>query len=180
MEGYGIVPATGLEPQPMLPAARQPPDGWTLWWRPVYGQEYWARQNRQLFDIDSMPALLEEAVPLIRGVKTMRVAAFAAEENPEDPEAPLIVERWPEYESTTTAQLPGYMELEIETTSGSFASWVLELGWSIAEETLTDDPADGSDGGTNENGTPPTNDGGAAPGTTIPQPDAGGILGDRT
>ncbi|MBZ0171626.1 MAG: hypothetical protein K8E66_04535, partial [Phycisphaerales bacterium] len=141
MEGYGLVPARGLEPTPLLPAARRPPDGWTLWWRPVYGQEYRVRQQGVAFDIDRQPGLLAEAVPLIRGVRLMRWVAFAAEENPDDPDAPVIVERWPEYAGTTVEDIPGYMEVEIETTSGAYASWAFELGWSLADEYFGEDTA---------------------------------------
>lgn len=136
MEGYGLVPASGLEPVPLIPAARKPPEGWTLWWRPVYGREYEARQQGAAYDIDRHPELLAEAVPLIRGVRAMRWYAFAAEENPDDADAPVIVERWPEYACTTVEDLPGYMEVEIDTTSGTYVTWAFELGWSLADEFL--------------------------------------------
>lgn len=142
MEGYGIVPATGLEPRPTTKAGRDIPDGWTLWWRPMYGEEYWARQSGLQFDIDSNPALLAEAVPLIRGVRAMRVFAFAAEENPEGPDLPLVRQRWPAYEASTAAELPGYVEMEIETTGGMVANWVFEMGWSITDESVGE-PGDG-------------------------------------
>ena len=114
-------------------------------------------------------------MPLIRGVTMLRAVAFAAEENPDDPDAPLIVERWPEYESTTTVDLPGYIEIEIETTSGSYANWVLELAWSLAEETVTEqettpdsEAPDGQDPGQNPSPTP------------APQPDSTGRFGEIT
>jgi prepilin-type N-terminal cleavage/methylation domain-containing protein len=186
IEGYGITPATGLEPRPVTPAARTAPEGWTLWWRPVYGAEYDARQYQQPYDIDLTPAMLEEAVPLVRGIKTMRVYAFAAEENPDDPDAALDVQRWPQYEATTTGELPGYVGLEIETTSGMYADWVFEMGWSLAEETTAAAPADGT-GDPNADGPDGQNPDGATPngapaggdGAT-PQPDRTGRFGDRT
>lgn len=169
MEGYGIVPATGLEPTPLTPAAREAPDGWTLWWRPMYGEEYWARQSGLPFDVDSNPSMLEEAVPLIRGVKSMRVFAFAAEENPEGADLPPIRQRWPAYEASTAAELPGYVEIEIATTGGMVANWVFEMGWSITDESLgepdaapTGDPSDENDDQ-----------------TPSQQPDDSGRVGDR-
>lgn len=148
MEGYGLSPSSGLEPRPLTPAARKPPEGWTLWWRPVYGEEYEARQNGRAYDVDLMPSLLAEAVPLIRGIKVLRWTAFAAEENPDDPDAPVITERWPEYSGTTVEDIPGYLEVELETTSGTYANWMFEMGWSLAEESVEDEPADdqGEDG----------------------------------
>jgi prepilin-type N-terminal cleavage/methylation domain-containing protein len=135
MEGLGLVPATGLRPRPRTPAARVPPEGWTLWWRPVYGEEYWARQRGEAFDIDLRPILLAEAVPLVRGIRRLRWTAFAAEPDPDDPQAPAIVERWPRYDATTVEEIPGYVELEIETTTGTYANWMFEMGWSLADET---------------------------------------------
>jgi hypothetical protein len=180
IEGYGIVPATGLEPPPLNPAARVPPDGWTLWWRPVYGEEYEARQNGLVYDIDTMPGLLEEAVPLIRGIRTMRIYAFAAEEDPGNPDAPLNVQRWPEYESTTTAELPGYVGLEIETTSGVYADWVFEMGWSIAEESTGETLNGEGDEENPANQRDTTPSGTLNPGGAAPQPDSTGRFGDRT
>lgn len=142
MEGYGIVPSTGLEPTPLTPAARAKADGWTLWWRPIYGEEYAARQAGQAYDVDLMPAMLAEAVPLVRGIEVMRWTAFAAEDDPNDPDAPVITERWPEYAGTTVEDIPGYLELELKTTSGSYANWMFEMGWSLAEESSEDVPAE--------------------------------------
>ncbi len=158
MEGYGFVPATGLRPPPQTPAARVPAQGWTLWWRPVYGEEYQARQNQEPFDIDLRPQLLAEAVPLVRGIRRLRCTAFAAEENTEDPTAPAIVERWPEYESTTVEDLPGYIEMEIETVSGTYSNWMFEMGWSLADESTGADetaPAGEESEETDEDGQPP-------------------------
>ncbi len=138
MEGLGIVPANTPGIRPRLPASRRPPEGWTLWWRPIYGVEYQARQRGVPYDIDRHPELLAEAVPLIRGIRMMRWYAFAAEENPDDPNAPVIADRWPEYAGLTADDIPGYMEAEIETTSGSYASWMFELGWSLADEYVTE------------------------------------------
>jgi len=148
MEGYGLSPSAGLEPRPLTPAARKPPEGWTLWWRPVYGEEYEARQNGRAYDVDLKPSLLAEAVPLIRGIKVIRWTAFAAEDDPDDPDAPVITERWPEYSGTTVEDIPGYLEVELETTSGTYANWMFEMGWSLAEEAVEDEPADdqGEDG----------------------------------
>lgn len=134
MEGFGLVPAIGLSPRPRTPAARVPAEGWTLWWRPVYGEEYWARQRGEGFDIDRRPLLLAEAVPLVRGIRRLRWTAFAAEPDPDDRQAPAIVERWPRYDATTVEDLPGYVELEIETTTGTYANWMFEMGWSLADE----------------------------------------------
>ena len=177
MEGYGITPATGLEPRPLTPAARRMPEAWTLWWRPVYGAEYEARQFGQPFDIDSMPELLVEAVPLIRGVRMMRVMVFAGEEDPDNPDAPLIVDRWSEYESTTTAQLPGYIEFELETTSGSYANWVFELAWSLADETITQQAPGSGEDPQGDGDTPGQTPGGTNP---QPQPDSTGQFGEIT
>ncbi|USN98116.1 MAG: hypothetical protein H6810_07955 [Phycisphaeraceae bacterium] len=150
MEGYGLVPATGPEPPPQIPAARKPPDGWTLWWRPMYGAECQARQQGLQFDIDLQPVLLAEAVPLIRGIGKMRWFAFAAEEDPDNPDAPAEPQRWPAFEGTTTADIPGYMEVEIDTTSGTYVSWAFELGWSLAEEYAVDQPDDTNGDGTDD------------------------------
>lgn len=138
MEGFGLVPASGLDPRPMTPAARKPPEGWTLWWRPVYGEEYWARQRGESFDIDRLPTLLAEAVPLVRGIVSLRWTAFAAERVEGQPDAPLAVQRWPQFAALTVQDVPGYMELEVETTSGTYVSWIFEMGWSLSEESVDD------------------------------------------
>lgn len=145
MEGYGIVPSTGLDPVPLTAAARTPAEGWTLWWRPIYGAEYTARQAGQAYDVDLMPSLLAEAVPLVRGIEAMRWTAFAAEDDPNDPDAPVITERWPEYAGTTVEDIPGYLEVELKTTSGAYANWMFELGWSLAEEASEEAPVGGEE-----------------------------------
>ncbi|HHN78726.1 MAG TPA: hypothetical protein ENK11_08670 [Phycisphaerales bacterium] len=147
MEGLGIIPASEPGIRPRLPASRRPPEGWTLWWRPMYGAEIQARQHGVPYDIDRHPELLAEAVPLIRGVRMMRWYAFAAEEDPDNPDAPVIAQRWAEYAGTTTDDIPGYMEAELETTSGSYASWMFEMGWSLADEYVVEgtDNADEED-----------------------------------
>lgn len=145
IEGFGLVPASEPDIRPRLPAARRPPEGWTLWWRPMYGAEIQARQHALPYDIARHPELLAEAVPLIRGIRMMRWYAFAAEENPDDPDAPVIAQRWPEYTGTTADDIPGYMEVEIETTSGSYASWMFELGWSLADEYVVQNDQDDDD-----------------------------------
>ncbi len=89
-----------------------------------------------------MPAMLAEAVPLVRGIEVMRWTAFAAEDDPNDPDAPVITVRWPEYAGTTVEDIPGYLELELKTTSGSYANWMFEMGWSLAEESSEDAPAE--------------------------------------
>mgnify|MGYP001794999838 CR=1 FL=1 len=172
MEGYGVTPATGLEPRPLTPDAREAPDGWTLWWRPVYGEEYAARQTGVPFDVDSNPTLLEEAVPLIRGVRRMQVYAFAAEEDPANPDGPPIRERYPAYDASTTAQLPGFVEFIIETTGGLTAEWVFEMGWSITDESFGDPAA--PEGGENPEG--------GADGSPAEEqlPDDTGLVGERS
>lgn len=152
IEGYGLVVSRDLLPPPLTPAARTSPEGWTLWWRPMYGEEFAARQAGRVYDIDLMPSLLAEAVPLVRGIEVLRWTAFAAEDDPNDPDAPVIVERWPEYAASTVEDIPGYVEIELKTTSGTYANWMFELGWSLAEESSADEasapddeaePADG-------------------------------------
>jgi hypothetical protein len=126
--------------------------------------------------VDSQPALLEEAVPLLRGVSGMVIYAFAAEENPEGEDAPLIRQRWPAYEASTASELPGYVEMEITTTGGMAVSWVFELGWSITDEAVSTEDDDAQDG-TPNNG---ANDGQGTQDTETPQPDSTGNVGDRT
>lgn len=110
--------------------------------------------------------LLEEAVPLVRGVRRMQVFAFAAEEDPDNPDGPPKRERYPAYTASTAAELPGYIEFILETTGGINAEWVLEMGWSITDESLGD-PAVSPDG-ENAEGAQDGSDGGARPRSSSP------------
>lgn len=119
--------------------------GWTLWWIPQHG----------------------DRVQVATGLRKLNWIVARSENG--------IIERLHEYEATITTDLPDFMEVEIETTTGIKTSLMFEISWSIGEEPETpdDNAADpANDEGTDEGDQP------AGTGTTNrrPQIPGGGAM----
>lgn len=105
---------------------------WALWWRPV-------NELGEPFHVDYESRREASALRLAGGLSACRWVIFYRNQ------------RLSEFEATWSGDLPAYIELELSTTSGQYANWIFELGWSSAAEVaqLDADPA-----GTNPADTP--------------------------
>lgn len=100
-------------------AAPENPDGrvgWTLWWRALPFDEN--APDPALID----PTEDSTAVPIASGLASCNWKAFVNRERQDT----LTV--------TSYLQLPAYMEMEITTLGGFYASWMFEVQWSVAQE----------------------------------------------
>lgn len=88
---------------------------WALWWRPV-------NQFGEPFRDDFESRRDENALRLAGGFNAFRWSIFHRNQ------------RLPEFEATWSGDLPAYVELELSTTSGQYANWIFELGWTSAAE----------------------------------------------
>ncbi len=101
--------------------------GWTLWWIPREG----------------------ERVQVAKNLRRLNWVVARSEEG--------IVERLSEYIATYTADLPDFIEVEIETTTGVRSSMMFEIAWSVGEEPELDpqtpaNPGEGADNQPNGGG----------------------------
>ncbi|MEM0983036.1 MAG: prepilin-type N-terminal cleavage/methylation domain-containing protein [Planctomycetota bacterium] len=130
LAGMGLSSRTLLRAEGVkIPREARDPKGWTLWWRPVTETEYVVRESGRVFDPDSNPEYLAQAIPLLRGVTVARwdVIADRAVEGSDR----RVLERYSEYRALSETDVPGYVELEVETASGVFHSWAFEIGWVV-------------------------------------------------
>lgn len=133
---------------------------WALWWRPVLDDGSPIAPELELYQDRA-------AVRLAGGLTQLRWQVYHERE------------RKTAFEATWSDDLPAYVELELTTSSGLYANWMFEVGWSSGPETqalpepegLADpnDPDAAPGGGFLANGTP----GGRAGG-------GGNRLGPRT
>jgi len=135
-----IALADRARPPPV--ADEEPPDGWTLWWRPVYDAEIEARREGRAFDIGARPELLAEAVPLMSGLERARWRFTATDE-----EDPTIADRYTRFRAITYQDMPAYVEFEFTTTTGDYGNWMFEVIYSVAEEEQRQESADGEEQG---------------------------------
>jgi len=144
--GLGPIPASAVAPgfgvdetgRRFAPRSlSRPAKGWTLWWRPVYAEERAARDAGAAFDVDEVPELLVEAVPLVRGLETCRFTAFALDEETGEGF------RFDSFVAHASRDLPGYTEVELRTVDGLYANWMFEVGWQVSDEGVGEAPGDG-------------------------------------
>lgn len=101
---------------------------WTLWWRPMPVREIEMLHagTPLMVDLDGDQAWqtirLARAVPLITGLADCQWRVFKQRE------------RKAEYEAQSWADLPAYIELELTTGTGQFASWLFEIAWTVGED----------------------------------------------
>jgi hypothetical protein len=109
---------------------------WALRWRPVFA---WMGEGGL---VEHHPAPLSHAVTLARGLKWVQWRVFYMGEG-------RAQSQWhTEYEASSVLELPSYMELQVQTTSGLAAEWLFEISWSEGPE-LVGQPsgAAGGEGG---------------------------------
>lgn len=123
------------------------PEGsaWALWWRPVDEHGGPIRDDHESHREQS-------ALRLCGGLNGFQWKAF------------YRGDRLPTYKATWSNDLPAYFELEVSTTTGLYASWMFEVGWTTAAETR--EIVDEGGGGANANGANAAASGGAGGGST--------------
>ncbi len=130
-------------------------EAWALWWRPVdeHGGPIRAdyESNRE-----------QSALRLCGGLNGFRWEAF------------YRGHRLPTYKATWSNDLPAYLEIEVSTTSGLYANWMFEVGWTTAAE--TEEVVEEDLGGDAEGGDAQGTNAGDAGGATA----AGGAAGGDT
>ncbi len=123
------------------------PEGsaWALWWRPV-------DENGGPIRDDHESNREQSALRLCGGLNGFQWKAFYNSER-----------RLHTYKETWSNDLPSYFELEVSTTTGLYANWMFEVGWTTAAETreIVDEG-----GGANANGADAAASGGAGGGAT--------------
>ncbi len=122
------------------------PEGsaWALWWRPVDEHGGPIRDDHESHREQS-------ALRLCGGLNGFQWKAF------------YRGDRLLTYMATWSNDLPAYFELEVSTTTGLYASWMFEVGWTTAAETreIADEGA-----GANADGGDAAASGGAGGGAT--------------
>lgn len=141
-----------------------PPPGWTLWWRPILSTELAELEagvpprGDLSGNVETVQNRLAGAIPVLRGVDTLRWTIFKSDQ------------RIQTYAGGTIVDLPAFAELEVLLINGQYANWMFEIGWETgsdptgsAGEDDTDTPdADNAGNGGNAGGGRP---GGDRPGT---------------
>jgi type II secretory pathway pseudopilin PulG len=107
----GMTPADGER------SGRELEPGWTLWYRPVFPDELVREALGEVPGREEMLRAAAEAYPIIRGIKRARFIAF---DNGY---------RKATFAARTATDLPAYVEIEIETYSGTNVNWMFEVGW---------------------------------------------------
>lgn len=117
---------------------RDPPPGWTLWWRPILQAELAELEAgvTARADLDgnaeSIRVRLAGAIPILTAIRSLRWQVFKSDE------------RVTEYAAAGIPDLPAFTELEVVLLNGHYSSWMFEVGWTTGE-----DPSDaGADGET--------------------------------
>ena len=130
LAGYGVNSRTRLRAEKIeIPPEARDPEGWTLWWRPITNREYVLREAGRLFDADTSPELLQGAIPLLRGITVARWNIIADRRVPDSDRR--VLHRYNEYQALSERDVPGYVELELETADGMYHSWAFEVGWIV-------------------------------------------------
>jgi len=160
------------EPKLLRRMQNDPPPGWTLWWRPILSTELGELETGVpprgdlSGDIETVRNRLAGAIPVLRGVDTLRWTIFKSDERIET------------YAAGSITDLPAFAELEVLLLSGQYANWMFEIGWETGS-----DPTGGTDGDAADTDTPDDdNGGGGRPGGDRPGGGGGGLRnpGDRT
>jgi hypothetical protein len=119
------------------PPTRDPGEGWTLWWRPLPLETV---PDPRLLDPTEDPA----AIPIASGLVKCQWTFFHDRQQK------------PGLSAVSWQDLPAYVRLEVQTTSGLTADWVFEVEWSNGPEMVEpeapaeDDPSAVATGGTRD------------------------------
>ncbi len=119
LRGAFVLTAPGSTPLVLRDESEPDTTGWTLWWLPSPGTP----------------------VQIASGLRQLTWTAARSEEG--------VIERLTEYTATYAADLPDFMEVELEMASGVRSSMMFEVQWSIGdlpEPEEPDDPADTLEG----------------------------------
>lgn len=125
------------DPDPALERRMRtdPPEGWTLWWRPILSTELAELEAGGVPRADTsgsseeIRTRLAGAIPVLTGIDTMAWRIFKSDQ--------MVTE----YAASTIPDLPAYAQLEILLLNGQYANWLFEVGWTSGEDPTT---ADGS------------------------------------
>lgn len=152
-----------------------PPPGWTLWWRPILSGEL-AELEAGLpprgdlsGDAETVRNRLAGAIPVLRGVDTLRWTVFKGDQ------------RVQTYAGASIVDLPAFAELEVLLINGQYANWMFEVAWETGQ-----DPTGGGGDGSGEDDSPDgdgnNNNGGGGGGRPGGNNGGGGLrdIGDRT
>ncbi len=131
-------------------------DGWTLWWRPL--------PSDPTVPVPADPTQDMEAVPLASGLVSCHWRVFQKGEYKD------------QYEAIYWNDLPGYIEMEVQTADNLTADWLFEIEWSNAKEPSSEDESGDIDGEGSEAGS----NGSAAGGLVRNGSAAGRTGGGRT
>lgn len=122
-----------LDPDPILTRRMRtdPPDGWTLWWRPILSAELaelqaGATPRPDTGPSDALRTRLAGAIPLLTGIDALVWRIFKSD---------TMVAA---YSAATIPDLPAYAQLEIRTLTGQYANWLFEIGWTTGADPTTD------------------------------------------
>lgn len=116
-EERAVVRATRLATRGVLELRPDPTDprAWALWWRPVLAD------GSAFFDVFENDRD-KQAILLMQGIERMRWQVYDDEQRKVD------------FRATWQGDLPAYVEVEVAMTSGLYANWMFEIGWSVAAE----------------------------------------------
>lgn len=140
--GKGILPESYMNANNPL-RTKDPAEGrtgWTLWWREMPPEEFWAIQQGLTWDPDEHPELMQDAVPLMVGLKTARWSVLQS--NGEDPPKK---EQYFQTAATAYSEIPGYIQLEMQTDDNDYVRWTFEVGWILADEFISDTDSSSDD-----------------------------------
>ncbi len=139
-----------------------PPPGWTLWWRPILSPELaeleagFPPRADLSGDSETVRTRLAGAIPVLRGIDTLRWTVFKGDQ------------RIQAYAGASIVDLPAFTELEVLLINGQYANWMFEVAWETGQDP-TGGEGDGSGAdesqivdGNNGGGNPPNGNGGGA------------------
>lgn len=123
------------EPDPRLERRMRtdPPDGWTLWWRPILSAELaeldagGSARSDTNGSSEQIRARLAGAIPVLTGIDAVIWRVFKSDQ--------MVTE----YSASSIADLPAYAQLEIQLLNGQYANWLFEIGWTSGEDPTTAD-----------------------------------------
>lgn len=113
-----------LQPNPVTVPGR--PTSWTIFWQPLRAPDGVAIADSR--EVELVPA--GQAVPIATDLAYCRWQVF-------DDRARKV-----EFQATWQDDLPAYVEMEVETVGGLWASWMFEVDWSRGQESLPLDDED--------------------------------------